>query len=109
MKLIRARLDPEVGNGGLAAAVLRADRPGLHLEFADRFGARAEFVVAAALQVKTSERHAFDQNLVRVVLPAVDRTLERPAHRAGQTGEDERLNLSLAVVNGDGPGVVLFL
>src|SRR5215510_11353356 len=109
MKLIRARLDPEVGNGGLAAAVLRADRPGLHLEFADRFGARTEFVVASALQVEPAERHAFDQNLMRIVLPAVDRALERAADGTGQTAEDEGLNLPLAVVDGDGPRVEFFL
>src|SRR5262249_522801 len=109
MKIIRARLHPEIGEGRLAAAVLRAGRPGLHLEFADGFGARAEFVVAPALQVETAERYAFDQNLVGVVLATVDRTLKRAADRAGQAGEDELLNLALPVADRDRPGVELFL
>src|SRR5262249_6275780 len=104
MKIIRPRLDAEIGDARLAAAVLRADRPGLHLEFADGFGARAEFVIAPALQVETAERYAFDQNLVGVVLATVDRTLKRAADRAGQAGEDELLNLALPVADRDRPG-----
>ena len=109
MQIVGAGLDGEIRYAGLPAAVLRADSAGLHFEFADGFGAGAEFIVAAALQIEPTERHAFDQDFVRVVLPAIDRTRERAADRAGQAGKDELLNLPLPVGNGNRPRVEFFL
>ena len=84
MEFVGAGLDDEVGDRRLAAAVLGANRAGLQLELLDRFGRRRHLVVAAALQV-AAERHALDQDLVRVVAAAVDRALEgiADAARAG--------------------------
>ena len=109
MQFVSAGLDGKIRYAGLSAAVLRADGAGLHFEFADRLGAGTEFIVTAALQIKASERHPFDQDFVRVVLPAIDRTLKRAADRAGQAGKDELLNLPLPVGNRDGPRVEFFL
>ena len=88
--------------------VLGADGAGLELELLDRLGWRRHLVVAAALQV-AAERHAFDQDLVRVVAAAVDRSLERVAHGARQTGEDELLDLALPIGHRHRPGLVLLV
>ena len=101
-------LDDEVGHRGLAAAVLGADGAGLQLELLDRLGRRRHLVVAAALQV-AAERHAFDQDLVRVVAAAVDRSLEGVADAARQAREDELLDLALSVGDRHRPGLVLLV
>ena len=108
VQVVGAALDDEVGHRGLAAAVLGADGAGLQLELLDRLGRRRHFVVAAALQV-AAERHAFDQDLVRVVAPAVDRSLEGVADAAGQAREDELLDLALSVGDRYWPGLVLLV
>src|SRR5207248_8394870 len=92
VQLIGAGFDGEVGHAGLAAVVLGADGAGLELEFAHRLRAGAELVVAAALEIEPAQREAFNENLMGVELPAIDRSLERAAHRAGQAVEDEFLN-----------------
>ncbi len=107
--LIRPRLDGEICDAGLAAVVLRAHGACLQLEFADGLGARTELVVAAALEVKPAERDAFDQDLVRVKLAAIDGSLERASYGSRQAVEDEFLNLALAVADQNRPGVEFFL
>ena len=68
MQAVGARADGEVRHRRLAAVVLGANGAGLQLEFADRFCRRAEFVVVAAGEIGAADRHAFDQDLVRVLL-----------------------------------------
>ena len=53
------------------------------------------------------DRHTFDQDLVRVLLTAVDRSLEGISSRAGQTVKDELLNLTLPVADHNRPAFVL--
>ena len=47
-----------------------------------RVGAGAELVVAAALQIETSQRDPFDQDLVGIILAPVDRSLKGVTNRS---------------------------
>src|SRR5260370_3250933 len=76
VQFIGAGLDGEVRDAGLSAAVLGADGTGLQLEFADGVCAGAELVVTAALQIHAAERHASNENLMRVELATVHAVLK---------------------------------
>src|SRR4051812_21644253 len=108
MQAVRARADGEVSDRGLPAIVLRADRAGLQLEFANGFRGRAELVIVTARKVGASNRHAFDQDLVRILLAPVDRSFERVTGGARQAVENELLDLPLSVADYHRPALVLF-
>src|SRR5437764_13940095 len=97
MQAVRARADGEVGHCGLATVVLRADRAGLQLEFTNGFRGGAELVVVTAGEVGASDRHAFDEDLVRILLAPVDRSFECVTGRPRQAVENELLDLPLSV------------
>ena len=106
MQVVGPGLDVKVRHSGLSAVVLRANRSRLQFELADRLRGGAELVVVASRKVGAADGNALDQNLVRIFLPTVNRSLECVARRAGQTAEDEALNLPLAIVHQDRPALV---
>jgi hypothetical protein len=109
MKGIGAALRGEVRHCRLAAGVLRTHRAGLQLEFTDGLRRRAEFVVRAAGEIHSSNRDAIDQNLVGILLAAVDRALPGTARRARQRRKDKLLDLAPAVAYRDRPRIELLL
>src|SRR5690242_13656524 len=106
MQVVGPGFDIEVGYRGLPAIILSAHGASLQLELADRFSRRTEFVVVATGKVGTANRNALNQDLVRVLLAAVDRTFEGAARRSRQAGKDETLNLPLPVIHEDRPALV---
>ena len=107
VQAVRARLDVEIGDRGMAAVVLGVDGARVQLELADGLGGRTHLVVVAARQVHAAHRDALDQDLVRVLLPAIDGALEFAASCARKAAEDETLDLALAILDEDRPVLVL--
>ena len=72
MQIVRARFDLEVRDRRLTAVILGRNRAGLQLEFADGLSRRTELIVVAARKIGPADRNSIDQNLVRILLSAVD-------------------------------------
>ena len=72
MNLVGARLDGKVRYRRLPSAILRTNGSRLQLKFADRLCRWAEFVIASAIQIETSQRHTLNEDFVRIILPTID-------------------------------------
>src|SRR5439155_20441752 len=105
-KSVSSALDIKIGNSGLPAIVLRPHCAGLEFELANCLRRRAELVVVASRKAGPADGNAFDQNLVGVLLAAINGTLKCATRRPGQAAEDEALDLPLAVIDDDRPALV---
>ncbi len=84
MQSVGSGFDREISDGSLSAVVLGAHCAFLQFELANRLCGGAEFVVVASGKIGPADGNALNQDLVRVLLPTVNRSRKGTAGCPGQ-------------------------